>query len=382
MTWNYPSDESCDRCGAYYLPPAAHQASASKIRAVQAETHDSKDEDEEVDEFGRIIHKQKNKDQVPEWPPKFESSGSVFVFDSRSGMFYHAESEFFYDPKSKMYYGNKKQAYFRFDDTLDPPFEQVEKVEGEHKSNLEAERALDPLPKLSTKIEGKKGISINLKTKSLKPKKPKTAKQESSAAAAAAAANSKLQKKHAVDMDKWSDRQVEKRVEERQIQRTAKGEPLCPLCRRKFPTVEKLLHHERVSKLHKENLVKMQQQKETANATDPKDYVDRAKQRRDMYGGPETSVPSVLLPTMPAPPATKEAVPSVPQSNLNETNIGNQLLQKMGWKEGKSLGRQGRPDGSSTTTLVKDWERIEALAAANGGRQPAGARNGGLGTHH
>ena len=61
-----------------------------------------------------------------------------------------------------------------------------------------------------------------------------------------------------------------------------------------------------------------------------------------------------------------------PDANLGATNVGNKLLQKLGWKNGESLGR--RPDentGSGPSlvgkehTLVKlkqDWERIENLS--------------------
>ena len=50
-----------------------------------------------------------------EWPPPFDTEGGPsYIFDSRSGMFFHPPSDFFYDPKTKLYYSNKKGQYFRF----------------------------------------------------------------------------------------------------------------------------------------------------------------------------------------------------------------------------------------------------------------------------
>jgi hypothetical protein len=373
MTWNYPDDECCGRCGAYYPEESA---------VDRPDLDDNSKGSEEVDEFGRVISNRKKEDKKPpEWPPQFESNGTAFVFDTRSSMFYQAESDFFYDPKSKLYYGNKKGTYYRYDSTVEPPFEQVQNVDAQKgaATDLEAEPALAPLPKPgSAKADtGKKVISINLKTKSLKNKKNNKAKDPSIASGESDQVPARLPKQHAKDIDKWSDRQVEKRVEERQIQRTAKGEPLCPLCRRMFPTVEKLLYHEQVSKLHKENLAK---QKEVETPSQQQNsYADRAKQRRDMYG-PETTSVLPVVPLGNSKAAVYEKDPSPPpQANLSERNIGNQLLQKMGWKEGKSLGRQGRPDEESANAdLMKCWDRIETLAA-NGSKRPTSS-GGGVGS--
>ena len=207
MTWNYPDETRCERCGSYYPeeesgrpkpPPPQHS-----------------DDDEDYDEFGRI-RKPKDPDDIkPKWPPCFESEGSAFSLDARSGMFYEAESDFFYDPKSKLYYGNKKGAYYRYNEDT-AKFEQVQKIDPVQAEDLESTNVATTKP--SNKM---KGISINLKTKSLpsgKPKKPKSVDKSSAPA-------TKQQKQHAVDMEKWSDRQVEKRTTDRKIHRTAKGEP-------------------------------------------------------------------------------------------------------------------------------------------------------------
>mmetsp|Transcript_3127 Transcript_3127/g.6466 ORF Transcript_3127/g.6466 Transcript_3127/m.6466 type:complete len:85 (+) Transcript_3127:1449-1703(+) len=54
-----------------------------------------------------------------------------------------------------------------------------------------------------------------------------------------------------------------------------------------------------------------------------------------------------------------------PEETLGTTNVGNRLLQKLGWKCGESLGtNKGGGDGANN--LKSDWEKIEALAQAGG----------------
>mmetsp|Transcript_14934 Transcript_14934/g.16519 ORF Transcript_14934/g.16519 Transcript_14934/m.16519 type:complete len:126 (-) Transcript_14934:279-656(-) len=79
-----------------------------------------------------------------------------------------------------------------------------------------------------------------------------------------------------------------------------------------------------------------------------------------------------------------------PEDNLGSSNIGNQMLQKLGWKAGNSLGNSGADAGHGSAdtdsheeasvqqqsksgnnnggtslqkTVLKDWERIESLAS-------------------
>jgi RNA-binding protein 5/10 len=355
----------------------------------------------ELDEFGRqrAPPNMARKANAPEeWPPCFETHGSSYVFDTRCAMFYQSDSGFFYDPKTKLYYGNKQGAYFRYDESKLPPFEQVQDaIQGPEESSNQ----LDPMlsnksTDRSKKDAGKKMISIKIKSKTLASAKPKKKEKivvdVKQAPVPLAAGSSRVQKKHGADMDKWSERQVEKKDEEVKQQekpkdkvkvvKTIKGEPICLLCKRKFPSIEKLHYHEKASALHQENVAKQSSVIKTENSEPSRtDYVDRAQQRRDMHGtessmtAPPLKVPATLPQTNPAgPPPTNH-----PSENLGQRNIGNQMLKKLGWKSGDSLGRQGGDANQNQVqnAIVKDWEKIEALASKGG----KGQRPGGSGHH-
>lgn len=221
-------------------------------------------------------------------------------------------------------------------------------------------------------------ISINLKTKAL-PKKPKkkkddatTASSSNSKTSTATAPSTRKTKEHEADLAKWSERQSEQQAGDRdfsKIPKTAKGEPICSLCQRKFPTLDKLFYHERVSELHKTNLAKRAAEQKAptppATKTETPMYVDRAEQRRLLHGPESTNlVPGgALSEEQSATAGTTTTTVVDPKETLNETNIGNKMLQKLGWQQGKGLGRR---TAEASNELQQDWERIERLAAANG----------------
>jgi RNA-binding protein 5/10 len=336
-----------------------------------------------------------------EWPPCFETHGSSYVFDTRCAMFYQSDCGFFYDPKTKLYYGNKQGAYFRYDKSKQPPFEKVQDAvlaQPEDSSH----QLLDPMlsnksTDRSKKDAGKKMISINIKSKTLASSKPKKKEKVvadvKQAPAPPAAGSSQVQKKHGADMDKWSERQVDKKDEDFKHQekpkdekvkvvKTIKGEPICLLCKRKFPTIEKLHYHEKASALHQENVAKQSSMMKKSSmikmeSSDPSrtDYVDRAQHRRDMHGT-ESSITAPALKVQ-EPYKNPAGLPPTnhPSENLGQANIGNQMLKKLGWKSGDSLGRQGGDANQSQVqnAIMKDWEKIEALASKGGkGQHPGG----------
>lgn len=118
---------------------------------------------------------------------------------------------------------------------------------------------------------------------------------------------------------------------------------LCLLCRRQFPTKEALLRHQQLSDLHKQNL-EIQRRSSLTEAeleelerkeTELK-YRDRAAERREKYGIPEPPAPKKKFYKPPTPVVNYE---QPTKDGLTSDNIGNKMLQAMGWQEGKGLGR-------------------------------------------
>jgi len=325
---------------------------------------------------GRLIGRSLPRETI-EWPPSFDSDGTAFVFHPASGMFYEENSEFFYDPRTKLYYGAKKGAYFRYDDSRDPPFVEAQRVDptqGTPTEPLEPPVILPPINGSPQSAGDKPKIAIKLKTKKIK--KPKVAINTEAPKATPIPA-SRVQKEQVANIEKWTEKQAELKsfsalpmpvsaaaaIEE--IKRTVKGEPICVLCKRKFLTIEKLRLHENMSELHKSNLAKRallgrekRKVEDTASA-EKQQYNDRAEKRRHLHGpdGPTSSVASFA----PSGVVSRPPAPEV----LDENNVGNKLLQKMGWQAGANLGKKGADDGSdkSSREIRKDWDRIEAMAS-------------------
>ena len=240
-------------------------------------------------------NKRSRKSEKDRWPPPFDASDSCYIFDSRSGFFYESETNFFYDPKTKLYYGNNQKKYFQYVPDGKPPYREVSQeqrqvvLEGEDENdgkNPSGEIILDKDDGAMdlAKNNDKKKIAICLKTK------PGTFSSEIPTPTAehhSVLRNKESEEKvnpkkstqikqHNADIEKWSIRVKEIKedsAEQESIKfnpsgnsstnhdaknskviMTAKGKPVCMLCRRKFATVEKLKQHEELSDLHKQNL--------------------------------------------------------------------------------------------------------------------------------
>jgi RNA-binding protein 5/10 len=433
-----------DDGGNYYgRPPSAHRGSTRRGRYDDGD--DDRDEDYDRRHTSSRKKSRGGDDgddgggggRMPRkrvWPPHFESSGAAFIFDARSGMFYEPSSDFFYDPKTKLYYSNARRQYYRYDADKRPYVFQPIGVpavapettgmggQGSETPNLATTTTATeecradsspPAHAVATETkqvaaETKSKIAISLKTP-LPPKDPAAKSLIDIAIMEKAKLNQKnaqwqnftpspgdnaagtlpqAHKKHAHDMTKWSERVKEMQNEDdgnktpATVKATASGQPICVICRRKFADVHKLLKHERLSELHKENLAK----KAASNAAIPGDgasqkqeteasYRDRSRERRMMHGysiGLEPSHSEALLAHSLGSSSVAEVIR--PEETLNNTNVGNKLLQKMGWKSGESLGRNGaqvNTDGSATdvaSTLKNDWEKIESMALRGGRR--------------
>ncbi|KAJ8257906.1 hypothetical protein GJAV_G00191000 [Gymnothorax javanicus] len=117
----------------------------------------------------------------------------------------------------------------------------------------------------------------------------------------------------------------------------------CLLCRRQFPNKDALVRHQQLSDLHKQNLEVFRRSKmseeeleEIERRETEMKYRDRAAERREKYGIPEPPAPKKKKFAPPKPVVNYE---QPTKDGLNSDNIGNKMLQAMGWKEGKGLGR-------------------------------------------
>ncbi|XP_056381186.1 RNA-binding protein 5-B isoform X1 [Hyla sarda] len=120
----------------------------------------------------------------------------------------------------------------------------------------------------------------------------------------------------------------------------------CLLCRRQFPNKDALTRHQQLSDLHKQNLDVYRRSRlsdQDLEALEQREreakYRDRAAERREKYGIPEP----------PEPKRKKQFDPSVvvnyeqpTKDGIDTSNIGNKMLQAMGWKEGSGLGRKSQ----------------------------------------
>jgi OCRE domain/G-patch domain len=342
-----------------------------------------------------------------------------------TGMFYEEKSDFFYDPTSKLYYGNKKGAYFSYNadkDTFVPIDSSAE--DGETKklppagskgaTTTEDQDHLMLVPhganhKTETTEPSKhKMIAIKIKTKIATPIKKKKKRSDSTTTDHPVIVKDKdkdkppmsgdnepanvIQKQHEASLMRWSERQDEL-AKSREGETgtgtnagglsrprfTKHGKPICWVCKRKFDSLEKLQRHEEMSTMHKENLAKQKDHSNENVAKLPgeesgKYYVDRAQQRRDLYG-PELTLPDPVFHGVNVS-GTTSALPSNGDEQLsidpNSTNnVGQQMLEKLGWKEGTMLGRGNDQQKEQQAALAQDWNRIESLAAKNkqsGGR--------------
>lgn len=339
------------------------------------------------------------------WPPLFESNGGAYVFQPKSGYFHEPVTDFYYSPKVKLYYSGKDGVYYRWDGEggvfvrFDPPLpSSTEPAPPQLTEALEQQAPALPSASITTSTTGKMSISLSASNKgsssggiTLLGKKKATAVLKNIAKWGA------LQ--HEDDDDEGEDDKSKKAKKEEQVasappaavttaaevsssQAAPQAAPaikastsaanaasfVCLLCKRQFNSADMLSRHEKESKLHAENLAKQQKEQQQ----EKEQYHDRAKERRELFGSVADHVrredePKVITvagtvayavpPPPPPPPFPYPGPPAAPSRaeaapvHTDEHNPGNQIMRKLGWKEGQGLGRDN--DGQEIAVGVE-----------------------------
>jgi RNA-binding protein 5/10 len=330
--------------------------------------------------------------QKPAFPPNFDTNGGSYVFQAQSGYFFEPVSDYYYCPKSKLYYCATDGIYYRYDHSFVPPFRRydppVPLVPASNTSSGTDDGMMSPSPSnpgeaTAAELARKPVVlSITTMSKGAKGKPVSTTSAPAASAAPSAPISMSLpsSKKISLNLAKWNTVKEED-VEEGKANEKApanlatvvappeavgdnqaasavtpaatpapSGPPfVCLLCRRQFNSAEQLIRHENESKLHAENLAKQQ-----AAAQEPA-YRDRAAERRAVQGEsippPGTRVRSDSVDAS-APSSSNRRVGTEVSAVLatsseaapvfmDSVNPGNVLLRKMGWSEGKGLGKEG-----------------------------------------
>ncbi|XP_054472541.1 RNA-binding protein 5-like [Anoplopoma fimbria] len=310
---------------------------------------------------------------------------STYQYDESSGYYYDPQTGLYYDPSSQYYYNSETQQYLYWDSEKEtyipaPAESDTSSANSSSAANSKEPKEKKEKPKSKSAQQIAKDMerwakTLNKQKESFKssfqgfgPSKEEE-KRESAAADAGfflfekkqmggfevppfmieqfkiteqeSSAKSGLVAAYNGDSDPeegGSDRATD---EEGKI--TDWNRMVCLLCRRQFPNRDALLRHQQLSDLHKQNLEIQRRSKLTEAELEELErketelkYRDRAAERREKYGVPEPPAPKKKFYQPPTPTVNYE---QPTKDGLTSDNIGNKMLQAMGWKEGKGLGR-------------------------------------------
>uniref|UniRef100_A0A8C7FA83 RNA binding motif protein 5 n=1 Tax=Oncorhynchus kisutch TaxID=8019 RepID=A0A8C7FA83_ONCKI len=303
---------------------------------------------------------------------RFVPDTSTYQYDESSGYYFDPETGLYYDPNTHYYYNSQTQQYLYWDSekqTYVPASaadqtEQTANAAAASKEAKESKERKQEKPKSKTAQQIAKDMerwakSLNKQKENFKSSFQPVSQEERKEAAAADAGFTLFEKKQAgslemlmsevglvaaysgdSDPEEGGAAEPERDGgEQGQDQLTDWKKMACLLCRRQFPNKDGLVRHQQLSDLHKQNLEVHRRSKlseaeleELERKETEMKYRDRAAERREKYGIPEP----------PAPKKKKFTAHNYEQptkDGLNSDNIGNKMLQAMGWQEGRGLGR-------------------------------------------
>jgi len=293
-----------------------------------------------------------------------------YQFDESSGYYYDPVSTLYYDANSQYYYNSKTSSFCYWD--------------AKHETFLPAPEGYNNQSSAQggegDKNKGKEKVRSAKKIQKDMEKWAKQLNQKKNVGSAPPPAPAPVQESVPVERSGGMEDVAFSILQKKNIQSIAAEQGIdtedmsaqeaqfsdwvnftCLLCKRQFPSKDKLMKHNSVSDLHKENIQNWRQEQiakkvELAGSG----YRDRAAERRTKFGvtdeAPTNRFKEKYNRVMDHLSTSKSG--NEKESKIGETNVGNKMLQKMGWKEGLGLGKsnQGRTeiirtdDGRTNTT--------------------------------
>ncbi|KAG7283246.1 hypothetical protein CRUP_004988 [Coryphaenoides rupestris] len=278
---------------------------------------------------------------------------STYQYDEASGYYYDPQSGLYYDPNSQYYYNAQTQQYLYWDtekQTYAPaPAASDATADQAATSSSGPAPTTPPTKEAKEKKDKSKSKSAQQQSGSLAEMQPfiveqvkAVQQQQQQQEVMVAVAKTGLVASYSGDSDSeepCGEKGVESEAEANLIDWKKMA---CLLCRRQFPNKEALQRHQQLSDLHKQNLeIQRRSQLTDAEELERKEtelkYRDRAAERREKYGVPEPPVPKKKTFYQQPTPTVNYEQPT--KDGLMSDNIGNKMLQAMGWQEGRGLGR-------------------------------------------
>ncbi|NXQ55875.1 RBM5 protein, partial [Anthoscopus minutus] len=282
---------------------------------------------------------------------------STYQYDESSGYYYDPITGLYYDPNSQYYYNALTQQYLYWDgekETYMPAAEgvtyqqtatttttkEVKEKKEKPKSKTAQQQAVLSLNTVYRETAALHPVSCGLKIKD-KELCEQTTLHFRLLKTWNAGQRRGLVAAYSGDSD--NDEDLLERMENEEEKLTDWKKMACLLCRRQFPNKDALIRHQQLSDLHKQNMdiyrrSKLSEQELEALELREREmkYRDRAAERREKYGIPEPPEPKRKkvydAGTVNYEQPTKDG--------LDNSNIGNKMLQAMGWREGSGLGRK------------------------------------------
>lgn len=308
------------------------------------------------------------------YPPPNVSS---FQYDQTSGYYYDASTKLYYDANTQYFFNSKTNKYLYWDSTYNTYYNVPNETDKQANSSVQSNPSVgkseenndvEKRPEDKDKVKVAKRVAKDMEkwAKTLNHRKemskvavnieqfstPDSLTQNKLGSADVCFSvvgnrDEKPKKSLVAAYESDADEEQEETISGEEKLHIDWDKLTCLICKRQFNSKDILLKHAQLSDLHKNNLKTWY----TSRNLDPNDevlragqYRDRAKERRLKYGEPEVPPESKLKAKYSKVKEASVTYEEPTKKGIGADNLGNKLLQKMGWTEGQGLGKlnQGR----------------------------------------